>query len=97
MGKKEDFDDDLIDDESADDSDDTDTDSDDDSISDNVGDASVEINVDDLISEMEAEGLPTEHLQTRSARKRLEEILEEKKTSRELIDFDDFDIDSDDW
>lgn len=62
---------------------------------DNVGDASVEINVDELISEVEAEGLPADHYKDASARKKLDELLEEKRMSRETADIDDFDFDFD--
>jgi hypothetical protein len=62
---------------------------------DNVGDTSVEINVDDLISEVEAAGLPSDHFTHEKARKRLEEIMEERRTSEDLSDFDDFDLDTD--
>ena len=62
---------------------------------DNVGDTSVEINVDELISEVEAAGLPTDHFQGEKARKRLDEILEERRMSQDLSDFDDFDLDDD--
>ena len=60
---------------------------------DNVGDASVEINVDELISEVEAAGLPTDHFEEHAARKRLDDILEEKRMSKEFSDFEDFEID----
>lgn len=60
---------------------------------DNVGDASVEINVEELISEVEAAGLPTDHFQNGTPRKRLEELLEEKRMSKEISDFEDFDLD----
>jgi hypothetical protein len=60
---------------------------------DNVGDASVEFNVDELISEMEAAGLPTDHFEAHAARKRLDDILEEKRMSKEICDFEDFEID----
>lgn len=59
---------------------------------DNVGDASVEIDVDELISEVEAAGLPTDHFQGHGARKKLDDILEEKRTSKEVFDFEDFDV-----
>ena len=62
---------------------------------DNIGGASVEIDVDELIAEMEAEGVPTEHLTGSDARKRLEEIMEHKRMAREMTDFDELDIDSD--
>ncbi|HHQ14594.1 MAG TPA: hypothetical protein ENK16_06160 [Chromatiales bacterium] len=60
---------------------------------DNVGATSVELDVNQLIAEMEAEGLPTDHLQDCAARKRLEELLEEKRISESLADFEDFEID----
>ena len=60
---------------------------------DNVGDASVEINLDDLVAEVEAEGLSTKHFHGSVSRRRLEELLEAKRMSREMSDFDDFDFD----
>ena len=60
---------------------------------DNVGDASVEINLDELISEVEAAGLPTDHFEGHEARKNLEVVLEEKRLLREVADFEDFDFD----
>jgi hypothetical protein len=60
---------------------------------DNIGDVSVEINVDELISEMEAAGLSTKHFKGQPARKRLDEILEEKRFLKDMSDFDDFDFD----
>ncbi len=60
---------------------------------DNVGATSVELDVNQLIAEMEAEGLPTDHLQDCAARKRLEELLEERRISESLADFEDFEID----
>ena len=60
---------------------------------DNVGDASVEIDVNELISEVEAAGLSTEHFEEHAARKKLDELLEEKRMSKECSDFEDFDID----
>jgi hypothetical protein len=60
---------------------------------DNVGDASVEINVEELISELEADGLTeactSEHIEKR---KRLEELMEERRKQQDLEDFDDYDI-----
>ncbi|UCG71970.1 MAG: hypothetical protein JSV45_12010 [Chromatiales bacterium] len=60
---------------------------------DNVGDASVEINLEELLVEVEAAGLSTEHYEEAAARKKLDEVLEEKRTSKEVSDFEDFDID----
>ena len=60
---------------------------------DNVGDASVEINVEELINELEADGLTgdctSEHLEKK---KRLEDLMEERRSQRDLEDFDDYDI-----
>lgn len=60
---------------------------------DNVGDASVEINVEELIHELEADGLTeactSEHLEKK---KRLEELMEERRAQQALEDFDDYDI-----
>lgn len=60
---------------------------------DNVGDASVEINVDELLVEVEAAGLSTEHFEEAAARKKLDDLLEEKRISKEVSDFEDFDLD----
>jgi hypothetical protein len=60
---------------------------------DNVGDASVEINVEELISELEADGLTdactSEHIEKR---KRLEELMEARRALQDLEDFDDYDV-----
>lgn len=58
---------------------------------DNVGDISVEVNVEDLIAQIEAEakGGPAP---SGSARRKIEDILEEKRIAREIMDLDDFDI-----
>ena len=62
---------------------------------DNIGDVSVEINVEDLISEVEAAGLPSDHFKSDKARKRLELILEERRISEDISDFNDFDFGKD--
>ena len=59
---------------------------------DNVGDPSVEINVEDLIHELEADGLVNRLDEEKSTRHRLEELMERKRAMRELEDFDDYDI-----
>lgn len=59
---------------------------------DNVGDPSVEINVEELISEFEAQNLTNRLNKDASTRKRLEELMEHKRARRELEDFDDYDI-----
>jgi len=59
-------------------------------ITDNVGEQSIEINVEGLIAELEAEsghGKPPEVL---CARRKLEDYLERKRIARDLEDFDDF-------
>jgi hypothetical protein len=60
---------------------------------DNVGDASVEINVEELINELEADGLTeactSEHIEKK---KRLEELMELRRSRQDLEDFDDYDI-----
>lgn len=58
---------------------------------DNVGDISVEVNVEDLIAQIEAEskdGAPP----SGSARRKIEDILEEKRIAKEIMDLEDFDI-----
>lgn len=59
---------------------------------DNVGDPSVEINVEELISELESEGIGEAPECEQAAKKRLEEMMELKRAQRELDDFDDFDV-----
>jgi hypothetical protein len=58
---------------------------------DNVGDASVEINVEDLIHEIEVQerGGPGRE---QAAKRRLEELMEQKRAKRDLEDFDDYEI-----
>jgi len=58
---------------------------------DNVGDPSVEINVEELISELEVDGV-TRHDREQAAKRRLEELMEQKRAKRELEDFDDYDV-----
>jgi len=59
---------------------------------DNVGDISVEVNVEDLIAQLESEskGVPAAD---GSARRKIEDILEEKRVAKEIMDMEDFDID----
>ena len=59
--------------------------------SDNVGDVSVEINVEDLIAQIESAA--REGLSPGSARRKLEDYLEERRTSRDIMDFDDYELD----
>ena len=60
--------------------------------SDNVGDPSVEINVEELIHELEADGLVSRIDKEKDTRRRLEELMERKRARSELEDFDDYDI-----
>jgi len=85
----EDFDDDLDDDLESDEPETDDIDDDD---NDNVGDPSIEINVEDLIHELEADGLVSRIDKEKNTRKRLEELMERKRARRELEDFDDYEI-----
>ena len=59
---------------------------------DNVGETSVEINVEDLIAEIEAESDQNTDPRAASSRKRLDEMLEEKRAARELEDFEDLEF-----
>jgi hypothetical protein len=58
---------------------------------DNVGDPSVEINVEELIHEIEVDGV-TRPDREQAAKRRLEELMEKKRAKRELEDFDDYDV-----
>lgn len=66
-------------------------DSDDDG-SDNIGDPSVEINVEELITELEAQGISSKLGTEKDTRHRLEELMERKRARRDLEDFEDYDI-----
>ncbi len=59
---------------------------------DNVGDISVEVNVEDLIAQIESESKGNA-MADGLARRKIEDILEEKRIAREIMDLDDFDID----
>ena len=67
-------------------------DKDDSEATDNVGDPSVEINVENLILELEADGLVNSIGDEKNTRQRLEELMERKRAMRELEDFDDYEI-----
>lgn len=56
----------------------------------NIGEASVEIDVDELIEELEADrnGVPASN--GPSSRKRLEDVLEERRIAHELDEIDEF-------
>ena len=58
---------------------------------DNVGDPSVEINVEELIHELEVDGV-SHASREQAAKRRLEELMEKKRAQRELEDFDDYDV-----
>lgn len=58
---------------------------------DNVGDASVEINVEELIHELEGDGVARPGGE-QAAKRRLEELMEKKRAKRELEDFDDYEV-----
>jgi hypothetical protein len=57
---------------------------------DNVGDPSVEINVEELIHELEVDGVTP--VREQAAKRRLEELMEKKRSKRDLEDFDDYDV-----
>jgi hypothetical protein len=59
---------------------------------DNVGDPSVEINVEELIHEIEAEGESSRPGRELAAKRRLEELMERKRAQRDLEDFDDYEV-----
>ncbi len=59
---------------------------------DNVGDPSVEINVEALIHEIEAEGESSRPGRELAAKRRLEDLIEKKRAKRDLEDFEDYEI-----
>jgi hypothetical protein len=61
-------------------------------VTDNVGDPSVEINVEELIGELETQGFGCNINREQAAKRRLEELMEEKRAQRELEDFEDYEI-----
>jgi len=58
--------------------------------SDNVGEPSVELNVEEIVSELEAEMGIVSQGERVNSRKRLEELLEERRAARELQELDEF-------
>jgi hypothetical protein len=64
----------------------------DDEDTDNVGDASVEINVEALISELESDGLISALTRECQTKKRIEDLMEQRRSRRDLEDFDDYDV-----
>ena len=61
-------------------------------VSDNIGDPSVEINVEELIGELETKGFGCQLNKEQAAKRRLEELMEEKRSRRDLEDFEDYEI-----
>ena len=59
---------------------------------DNVGDASVEINVEELIHEIEVENGSSRPGRELAAKRRLEELMEKKRAKLDLEDFDDYEV-----
>ena len=90
-GLDDDVDDDV---DSADDSDDVLL-SDDDEDDDNIGDISVEINVEELVAKLEATNRD-DVAHKREIRRRLEELEEMRRASRDLDNTFNFDLDDDD-
>jgi len=80
-------DDDLPDDETSEEEDE-----DVEGLTDNVGDASVEINVEQLIQEIEMQGIANRLDKEAATRRRLEELMEQRRAKRELEDFEDYEI-----
>jgi hypothetical protein len=59
-------------------------------VTDNVGEQSIEINVESLIAELEAESQQGKAPEIHCARRKLEDFLERKRIAQELEDFEDF-------
>lgn len=59
---------------------------------DNVGEQSIEINVEGLIAELEAESSRGPLPDVRCARRKLEDYLERKRVAQEIEDFEDFEV-----
>ena len=59
----------------------------------NVGDPSVELNVEEIVAELEADMGKPPSGNHQNARKRLEDLLEERRAAREQYDFDEFALD----
>ncbi len=62
--------------------------------SDNVGEQSVEINVEGLIAELEAESRHSHNgtIETSCARRKLEDYLERRRIAQAIEDFEDFEV-----
>jgi hypothetical protein len=61
-------------------------------VTDNVGEQSIEINVENLIAELEAETQKDKAPDVRCARRKLEDYLERKRIAQEIEDFEDFEV-----
>lgn len=61
-------------------------------IGDNIGEPSIEVNVEGLIAELEAGSRFVSKPDMISARRKLEEFLEQRRVAREIEDFDDFKV-----
>jgi len=59
---------------------------------DNIGEQSIEINVENLIAELEAESRQEKPPDVRCARRKLEDYLERKRIAQEIEDFEDFEV-----
>lgn len=59
---------------------------------DNVGEQSIEINVESLIAELEAETHKGRKPSVQCARRKLDDYLERKRIAQELEDFEDFEV-----
>jgi hypothetical protein len=62
----------------------------------NVGETSVEIDVEELIAELEAESEVASDIHEADPRKRLENVLEERRAAREIDEIDEFALDTSD-
>jgi hypothetical protein len=80
-----------VDDEDDEEAEDEETEAEATTETDNVGDPSVEINVEELIHELEVDGV-TRPGREQAAKRRLEELMEKKRAKRELEDFDDYEV-----
>ncbi len=61
-------------------------------VTDNVGEQSIEINVENLIAEIEAESQQGKSPDVRCARRKLEDYLERKRIAQDIEDFEDFEV-----
>ena len=63
-------------------------------VTDNVGEQSIEINVENLIAELEAESQHGKPPDVQCARHKLEDYLERKRIAQDLEDFEDFEVEN---